>query len=328
MIRFGVIGTNWITDRFLDAALQLDDFSLRAVYSRTEVRAKEFAEKYDVNATYTDLDAFSASDAIDAVYIASPTAFHKEHAITCMNGGKHVIVEKPFASNEKEVQEMIAVAKANNVTLMEAMKTTHTPNFQVVKDSLEKIGPVRRYIANFCQYSSRYDTYKEGTVLNAFKPELSNGSLMDIGVYCLYPMVALFGAPQSIQASAIRLDSGVDGQGNVLAQYEGMNGIAIFSKITDSNLPSEIQGEQGSIIIRKFSDMEGIQIVYRDGTTEDIGFEQNKNAMIYETKSFLETIENKELENPINTWERSIQTMQILDEARKQIGVIFPADSN
>ncbi|WP_341467137.1 hypothetical protein [Clostridium septicum] len=86
---------------------------------------------------------------------------------------------------------MIKVAKENNVVLMEAMKTTLFPNFKIIKDNLYKIGKVRRYFASFCQYSSRYDKYKSGEILNAFKPELSNGSLMDIGVYCIAPMVNL-----------------------------------------------------------------------------------------------------------------------------------------
>ncbi|MFP3480910.1 gfo/Idh/MocA family oxidoreductase, partial [Burkholderia sp. SIMBA_057] len=73
---------------------------------------------------------------------------------------------------------MIHAAKTNGVLLMEAMKTTFLPNFSMLQNHLHKIGPVRRFTASYCQYSSRYDAYKNGTVLNAFKPELSNGSLM------------------------------------------------------------------------------------------------------------------------------------------------------
>ena len=214
-MRFAVIGTNWITDRFLEAAQLVDDFQLTAVYSRTEQRAKEFASKYKVDTTYTSLEELANSDQVDAVYIASPTAFHAEHAITCMRGGKHVLVEKPLASNVKEAEKMIETAKEHQVLLMEAMKTTLVPNFAKVKENLDKIGPIRRYVANFCQYSSRYDQYKEGIVLNAFKPELSNGSLMDIGVYCLYPMIALFGEPLEVKANAFMLGWGVDGGGSV-----------------------------------------------------------------------------------------------------------------
>ncbi|SHN27202.1 Gfo/Idh/MocA family protein [Gracilibacillus kekensis] len=326
MIRFGVIGTNWITDRFIDGASKLENFELSAVYSRTEDNAEAFASKYQVETIFTDVEAFVNSDSIDAVYIASPTALHSEHAITCMNGGKHVIVEKPFASNEREVLQMIETAKRNNVTLMEAMKTTHVPNFKLMKESLDKIGPVRRYVANFCQYSSRYDKYKEGIVLNAFKPELSNGSLMDIGVYCLYPMVALFGEPTRVKATAYMLESGVDGEGTVTVDYPDLNGVAMFSKITNSSMPSEIQGEKGSIVIGKFSDMNDLKIVYHDGTEEVLDTGQEENTMYYEAKSFIETIEDGKIENDVNTWDSSLATMRILDQAREEIGLRFPAD--
>lgn len=327
-MRFAVIGTNWITDRFLEAAQLVDDFQLTAVYSRTEQRAKEFASKYKVDTTYTSLEELANSNKVDVVYIASPTAFHAEHAITCMRGGKHVLVEKPLASNVKEAEKMIETAKEHQVLLMEAMKTTLVPNFAKVKENLDKIGPIRRYVANFCQYSSRYDQYKEGIVLNAFKPELSNGSLMDIGVYCLYPMIALFGEPLEVKANAFMLESGVDGEGTVLATYKDLIGVSMFSKITNSSLPSEIQGEKGSIVIGKLSDIEDIKIVYHDGTEEVIDTKQREETMYYETKAFIDTWKAGKLENEINSWDTSLQTMKLLDESRRQIGLVFPADNS
>ncbi|GAA3326643.1 hypothetical protein GCM10020331_063370 [Ectobacillus funiculus] len=106
MVRFGLVGTNWITESFLQAASQLDDFfSLTAVYSRTSERATEFAAKYGVTLTFTDLEKHGKkSSEIDAVYIASPNSFHAEQAILFMNHGKHVLCEKPIASNAFEVK--------------------------------------------------------------------------------------------------------------------------------------------------------------------------------------------------------------------------------
>ncbi|MCY8556686.1 Gfo/Idh/MocA family protein, partial [Bacillus haynesii] len=72
MIRFGVVGTNWITDRFLDAARLIEDFQLTAVYSRSGERGREFAQKYGAKAVFTDIGEMAESDVIDAVYIASP----------------------------------------------------------------------------------------------------------------------------------------------------------------------------------------------------------------------------------------------------------------
>lgn len=116
------------------------------------------------------------SDEIDAVYIASPNSFHAKQAIICMNQGKHVLCEKSIASKSTELREMVETAKRNNVVLMEALKTTLLPNFQAIQSNLHKIGEIRRYFASYCQYSSRYDAYKEGTILNAFNPVFSSGS--------------------------------------------------------------------------------------------------------------------------------------------------------
>lgn len=326
MVRFGIIGTNWITESFINAASEVEDFELVAVYSRTEDKAKQFADKFAVETIFTDMDRFLQNDQMDAVYIASPNVMHAEQAIDAMNAGKHVIVEKAIASNATEVKELIDTAKRNSVLLMEAIKTTFLPNFQAIKENLDKIGPIRRYFASYCQYSSRYDAYKEGTVLNAFKPEFSNGSLMDIGIYCIYPMVTLFGKPKKVQANAYMLDSGVDGQGSVLFDYEELNGSVMYSKITNSYLPSEIQGEQGSILIDNISQPTKVEIKWKDGTVEDISRPQKENTMYYEAKAFIDAINNNELESPVNTYENTLITASILEEARGQFGLVFPAD--
>jgi scyllo-inositol 2-dehydrogenase (NADP+) len=326
MIRFGVIGTNWITERFIKAASEVEGFVLTAVYSRTEERAKEFAAKFNVQTIFTDVESMAKSEEIDAVYIASPNSFHAEQAIMCMNHGKHVLCEKPMASNTAEVQEMIRVARANNVLLMEALKTTLLPNFKSIQENLHKIGKIRRYVASYCQYSSRYDAYKEGTVLNAFNPAFSNGSLMDIGVYCIYPMVVLFGKPHSVKATGILLESGVDGEGSILFTYEEKDAVVMYSKITNSYLPAEIQGENGSMLIDKIHTPEKVEIHYKDGSIEDITQPQESNEMYYEVKEFIELIQNGNFESSINSYTHSLETAEIMEEARKQIGLVFPAD--
>jgi scyllo-inositol 2-dehydrogenase (NADP+) len=326
MIRFGVIGTNRITDELIKAAREVEGFALTAVYSRTEERAKEFQAKHDIPFAYTDLKTMVQSDKIDAVYIASPNSLHAEQAILCMNHGKHVLCEKPMASNRHEMAAMIAAAKNNQVLLMEAMKSTKLPNFHAIQENLHKIGPVRRYFASFCQYSSRYDAYKEGTVPNTFDPKFSNGSLMDIGVYCIYPLVVLFGKPDQIQATGLMLESGVDGEGSLLLQYKEMDAVIMHSKITDSYLPSEIQGENGSILIDKISRLNKIEIRYKDGTSEDITRSQNPNGMYYEVQAFINLLRSGKIESSTNSFMNSMATMEIMDEARRQIGLVYEAD--
>ncbi|WP_211748352.1 Gfo/Idh/MocA family oxidoreductase [Paenibacillus sp. Marseille-Q4541] len=326
MVRFGIIGTNKITEQFLEAAGTLADFKLTAVYSRTENRAKEFAAKHGAEHIYTNLELMAASEEIDAVYIASPNSLHSEQAVLMMNHGKHVLCEKPIASNSKQLQHMLDAAAANKVVLMEAMKSTLLPGFAAIQDQLPKLGTVRKFMVNYCQYSSRYDAYKEGNVQNAFKPEFSNGSLMDIGIYCIYPMVVLFGQPENIKATSVMLDSGVDGEGSIVLQYKEMEGVITYSKITNSYLPSEIQGEAGSMVIDHINVPGKVQIHYRQGETETISEAFDGPTMQYEAAEFIRLVQNGELESPVNSHHHSSVTMAIMDTVRRQIGLVYPAD--
>lgn len=328
MVNIGVIGTNFITDRLIEGAKLVSDAKISAVYSRTEEKGKEFAKKHNIENVFTNLEEMAKSDVIDAVYIASPNSLHARQAILFLNNKKHVLGEKAFASNTKEVDEMIKVAKENNVVLMEAMKSTLLPNFKVVKDNLYKIGKVRKYFASYCQYSSRYDKYKAGEVLNAFKKELSNGALMDIGVYCIAPMVNLFGKPKTINANGIMLKTAVDGEGSILFGYDDMEAAVIYSKISNSYLPSEIQGEEGSIIIDRINTFDKIKIIYRDGREEDLSLEHEEANMCYEVQEFVDLIKSGEKESKINSLKNSRDVIEVIEEARKQIGVIYPADEN
>lgn len=334
-VRFGVVGTNFITDWVIEGAKEDPRFELAAVYSRTRERGEEFAAKHNIPHIFTSLEDMAASDKVDAIYIASPNALHAEQSILCMRHGKHVLCEKPLASNAREAREMVETARQKDVTLMEAMKSTLSPNFLAVKDNLHRIGTPRRYFASFCQYSSRYDKFKEGIVLNAFRPELSNGALMDIGVYTLYPLVVLFGAPKTINAHGIVLESGADGQGAVNMQYEGMNATILYSKIANSLLPAEIEGEDGNIIIDRIQTPVDVRFYARqapasghekrtEGAT--LGNKDDHNEYYYEVNEFIDLIENGCIESKINSHQASITTLEIMDEVRRQLGVHYPAD--
>lgn len=334
-IRFGVIGTNFITDWVLSGARQDERFELTAVYSRTQETADSFAEKHNIPHTFTRLEEMAASSLIDAVYIASPNFLHAEQSILFMNHGKHVLCEKPFASNAREVKAMIEVAGKNKVTLMEAMKPTLTPNFISVKENLHRIGKVRRYFSSYCQYSSRYDKFKEGIVLNAFKPEMSNGAMMDIGIYTLYPLIVLFGRPERIDASGILLSSGVDGQGAVNLQYDGMNATILYSKIANSSLPTEIQGEDGNILLDRINLIGSVTYSRREQaasgknlppTEENINYPTEKEEYYYEVEEFINLILSGKQESEINSLENSLITIEVIDEVRRQLGVVYPAD--
>lgn len=326
MIRFGIIGTSWITEEFIRCASLTGDFTLNAVYSRTTEKAKAFADKHGAKHFFTDLAAMAQSDVIDAVYIASPNSHHAEQAMLFLANHKHVLCEKPMASNVKECSAMIDTARKNQVLLMEAMKSTFLPNFKSVQENLPKIGKIRKVFSNYCQYSSRYDIFKAGRHVNTFDPAFANGSIMDIGVYCIYPVVFLFGSPEAVSANATMLESGIDGCGSITLHYPDMEAIISHSKIADSFIPSEIQGEKGNILIDKISTQDNVKIIYRDGSTEDITCQQSADIMYYEAQEFINLIKAKQTESTINTFSLALAVANVVETARQQIGLIFPAD--
>ncbi|MTE25022.1 oxidoreductase, partial [Microbacterium sp. ZXX196] len=89
----------------------VEEFTLAAVYSRSEEKAAAFAKKYNAEHIFTSLTEMAESDKIDAVYIASPNSLHAEQSILFLNNKKHVLTEKAFASNVKQAQEMVKAAK-------------------------------------------------------------------------------------------------------------------------------------------------------------------------------------------------------------------------
>ncbi|MDQ0429532.1 putative dehydrogenase [Planomicrobium stackebrandtii] len=311
-MKFGIIGTNWITDRFIKAAKQHPEFTIGAVYSRTMETGSAFAAKHEVENVYTDLAAMFSSGDIEAVYIASPNAFHAEQSILAMEHGIHVLCEKPAVTSVEEMDRVIEASHTHNITFMEAMKSTVTPSFLNLKKNLSKIGPVRRFVFHYNQYSSRYDNYKNGIIENAFKPELGNGAKMDLGVYGIAPVIHLAGAPESAMKNNYLLSTGADGQGSMILNYPDMEAIIMYSKISDSFMPSEIQGENGIIEIDRISDPKHITIKYRDGSTEDLSVAHEFDTMYYELAEFMECVKNGQLESAINTHAISREVAKLL----------------
>lgn len=327
-VRFGVIGTSWITEEFIRCARLHRDFELTAVYSRDAVKAGAFAARAGASRVFTDLEEMAESDALDAVYIASPNSLHAAQSILFLNHRKHVLCEKSASANVCEMEEIIAAARKNQVAFMEAMKSTSQPGMRAIKDNLPKLGKIRRYFGNYCQYSSRYDAYKSGVYNNTFNPAFANGALMDLGVYCIYPMVYLFGKPERIVASATMLPSGVDGETALICKYAEMDAVLMFSKITASASPSEIQGEAGTLSIRSISEITDLSIRYNDKAApeERVPFQVIGASMYHEVKDFIETVRGGKIESGDNTFQLALDVKAVMDEARRQIGLRFPND--
>ena len=300
-------------------------FEKHALSSKFLEQAQHFANDFSVEHLFTSLEAMAESDAIDAVYIASPNSLHFSQTQLFLSHKINVICEKPLASNLAEVDAAIACARENQVVLFEAFKTACLPNFHLLRQALPKVGKLRKVFFNYCQYSSRYQRYLDGENPNTFNPAFSNGSIMDIGFYCLASAVALFGEPKSVQATASLLASGVDAQGVVVMDYGDFSVTLQHSKVSDSVLASEIQGEAGSLVIEKLSECQKVCFVPRGSQMQDLTQPQHINTMLYEAELFATLVDEHLVDHPGLAVSRI--TAKLLTEIRRQTGVIFPADS-
>ena len=323
-IKLGIVGTNFISDRLYEAASSVSEVKIGAVYSRHQETGDRFAEKHGIKNVYTDYETFLESD-IDAVYIASPMYAHCRQSVEAMNHGKHVLCEKTMAVNERETQEMIDCAKKNQVVLLEAMRPDFDPAYQLLGEHLPRIGVLRRVTMEYCQYSTRYDKFRAGEILNAFNPALANASIMDIGVYCVHNLVRHLGMPQEVKACSTKLHNGFEGSGIVLMQYEDLVAEAVYSKIAESVNPSVFMGEEGCVIIDSVNHPSMIEIHFRDGRVERIPYEPLENNMVYEVCEFVRLIREKEIDHRYLQY--SLDTVRVVDEARRQNGIVFEADT-
>ena len=139
ILKIGMIGTNFISDDFCEAATQVPGAELFAIYSRRQETGDAFAAKHGIPRVYTDYNEFLASG-LDAVYVASPNSAHCSQTLKALNRKKHVLCEKVMAVNEQEVRSMIDCARQNNVVLLEAMRPDFDPAYDLIEQTLPRIG--------------------------------------------------------------------------------------------------------------------------------------------------------------------------------------------
>lgn len=320
MINFAVIGRNFVVDSFLEAAREREDVCLLGVYSRNAQTALDFAKKHGAKRTYTSLEALALDPDIDFVYVASPNICHESQVITLLHGGKHVLCEKPCAPDAAGFLRMLSVARQEKRVLMEAMMPTHMPAMEAVRQFLPRIAPVRLADFTYCQYSSRYDKFKNGIIENAFDPTLGNGALMDIGIYPVQMLTNLFGTPESVDGFCTFLPDSIDGAGTILAKYPGFLAKITYSKISDGNLACEIQGEGGRIEIDRASRPRTVRLILRDGSVETFETEGNHSDMYYELSDFLDAMKKGNADTFCALTEKALL---LTDLARAKMGVNF-----
>ncbi len=330
MLNFGVVGSGWITDEYIHGAKDSGLWQLSAVYSRTKERGDDYAKKHGAEYVFTDIDKMAKSDKIDAVYIASPNYLHMEQAKVFIENGKHVICEKPLSAQADKLKENIALAREKGVIFLEAIMYMPLPQRELLEESLKKIGCLNLVKIDFCQRSSKLDAYLAGTEIpNIFNPKLETGALMDLGVYCIYPVLHLFGKPQEFLGGAQLLPTGADSSGGILMKYPDLLVNIVYSKIGQAYAGSEFQGTEGTLYVDSISRLADMSLRYKDGKTEKLlGDEEKFKLMGYEAKSFYRLITDFEANKAFyeQCTALSIDVCEFMEAAREKMGIRFDTD--
>ncbi|ECJ9723876.1 Gfo/Idh/MocA family oxidoreductase [Listeria monocytogenes] len=327
-MKLGIMGTNWITDSFIEGAINSGEWNLTAVYSRTEEKARAFGEKYGELTYFTDIEEMGKSDALDAVYIASPNALHYQHAVSLLKNKKHVIVEKPIFSTVAELEHAHQIARENNVFLFEAARHIQEPNFKRLQENIEKVGTIHGATLAYMKYSSRYDQVLNGEEPNIFSLKFSGGSIVDLGVYPLYSAITLFGEPVKATYFATKLPTGVDGLGPIILEYPTFNITIIQGKNSQSFLPSEIYGQKGTLIVDPLTGIEKITF-YDNATKEETELAGSvvANDMQFEAAEFARIIEQSDRDTYEYLADLSLKVLRVSNELRHQNDIWFDAEN-
>ncbi|HMQ43274.1 MAG TPA: Gfo/Idh/MocA family oxidoreductase [Mariniflexile sp.] len=315
-IKWGIIGLGAIAHKFATDLLTVNDAELYAVASRNQEKAHAFAEKFVAKKAYGSYEALANDPNLDAVYIATPHALHKENAIMCLKNGIAVLCEKPFAMNAEEVEAMIACAKQHNTLLMEALWTNFLPHYQFVLKQLNNktYGNILKMESDF-GFQRDYDTSAR-----LFNKAMGGGSLLDIGIYPIFAALSTLGLPKNIDAAATFFENGTDATCNMTFTYENNVKAYLKSSLVEV-LPTQaiFYCEKAIIKINTMFHMPTTVSIIVDGKEDIKDFGYQTIGYHYEAIHFNQLFRDGKTESDIMTFEFSRNLIKTLDAVRALI---------
>lgn len=318
-IHWGIIGLGKIAGKFAQDLATVPNCELVAVASRNQEKANEFAQKFNAQIAFDSYEKLAKSKEIDAVYIATPHSFHKEHSIICLNNQKAVLCEKPFAMNLDEVEEMITIAQENNVLLMEALWTYFLPHYKHVLDLIrtKKYGKVTKLETDFGFYTPF------NTKSRVFQKEVGGGSLLDIGIYPIFAALSTLGNPDSIEAEATFFENGADATCDITFQYKEARAFLKSSLLEQTPTEAIFTCEKAVIKINtRFHQPSSVVIIQKD-KEEVSDFPCDTLGYSFEIEHFNQLLREGKKESNVMTFGFSRNLMKTLDIVRNRIHLSY-----
>jgi len=323
-IRWGILGTGKIARALATALQDVPDAVLAGVASRSLEKAEAFAADFHASTAYGSYEELAAAGDIDLVYIATPHPQHAANALLALNAGKGVLCEKPFTMNRREAAHVVDLARSRKLFLMEAMWTRFMPALAEVKRLIAagEIGSVHQVVADF-GFTASF-----GPEHRVFNPELGGGALLDLGIYPLSIAASLLGPVVDVKAQADMGPTGVDVQTGFTLKHEG-GGMSVCSCSFQARTPGEltVSGSRGHIRMNTmFHRARSITVSLDDGSTRTIDTPYLGNGYVHEVIEAQRCFREGLIESPGMTHAETLALMEVMDEVRRQIGLVYAAD--
>jgi len=325
-IKWGIIGCGGIANKFAESTLAVDGAKVIAAASRTPGKATAFAKKHQIENSYSDYSELLNNREVDAVYVATTHNFHYENTRQALLANKPVLCEKPFTINAPEMRVLIELAERKKLFMMEAMWTRFLPAVVQVRKWLaeDSIGSIKQIRATF-GFHFPFDSEHR-----LFNPDLAGGAVLDAGIYPLsFANMVMKQKPIEIKAIGEIGATGVDEQSSYLLRYES-GCIALLNSALNALTASraEVIGTKGRITIpENFLNAQEAWLEVKDQEPIKKDFPVgNKIGFKFEIEAASDCIRYGLLENEIMPLSDSLQLMEIIDEIKYQLGLVYAND--
>ena len=313
-MKISIIGTGMIATEVITVLkTEAKGIEITSIFSHSnKEKAEALAKMNHIARVYTDYAQLLKEDEADFVYIALVNSAHYDFASKALAADRNVIIEKPFTMTLTEAETLTAMARQRQLYLFEAISPLHTPNFRLVKESLNRIAPVHLVQCNFSQYSSKFERYLQGDIASAFSPDLGGGALNDLNVYNISVILGLFGRPSSTQYFVNRGHNGIDTSGIMVLTYPTMTATCTGAK--DSSSPSFIiiQGEKGWIRIPTTANEFGSVEIMEQGKLTSYQRNAYESRLTHEFINFKDVWERKDYRQMEEWLDRSVEVVRVM----------------